>query len=186
LLDSLAPMLTRAEIDEGRRYAAEALADAGVVLRDDERAALEVSDFGLGDLSGTGLQLLVYVNTDRVCAKELVLRPGQTCPEHRHLGEGDEPGKEETFRCRRGEVWLYVEGDPASSPRANPPRREHYSVWHEIVLHPGDQHTIHPGTRHWFQAGPDGAIVTEFSTRSTDERDVFTDPDIRRITVVGD
>jgi D-lyxose ketol-isomerase len=103
-----------------------------------------------------------------------------------HVGEGTELGKEETFRCRTGEVWLYVDGEPTPSPRATPARAEHFTVWHEIVLRPGDQHTIMPGTRHWFQAGPEGAIVTEFSTRSTDERDVFTDPEIRRITVVAD
>ena len=157
-----------------------------MVVRDDEAANLEVSDFGLGDLARTGLQILVYVNTDRVCAKELVLTPGQTCPEHAHVGEGSELGKEETFRVRTGEVWLYVEGEPTASPLAIPARPEHYTAWHEIVLHPGDQHTILPGTRHWFQAGPDGAIVTEFSTQSTDERDVFTDPEIQRITVVAD
>ena len=179
-------MLTRAQIDDGRRYAVEALAGAGIALTDAETTAIEVSDFGLGDLAGTGLQLLVYVNTERVCAKELVLRPGQVCPEHRHVGSGAEPGKEETFRCRTGEVWLYVEGEPAGAPRATPPRRENYTVWHEIVLQPGDQHTILPGVRHWFQAGPEGAIVTEFSTRSTDESDVFTDPEIRRVTVVAD
>lgn len=160
-------MLTRAQIQDAREFALAALADAGIVVRDDEAAALEVSDFGLGDLARTGLQILVYVNTERVCAKELVMMPGQICPEHVHVGVGDELGKEETFRVRTGEVRLHVDGE-------------------EIVLRPGDQHTIMPGTRHWFQAGPEGAIVTEFSTRSTDELDVFTDPDIRRVTVVGD
>lgn len=179
-------MLTSAEIATAREEAIAALAAAGVVLTPAEQAGLEVSDFGLGDLARTGLQLVVYVNTDRVCAKEMVLRPGQTCPEHRHVGDGDEEGKEETFRVRAGEVWLYVDGAPTPNPRAVAPRPEHYTAWHEIVLRPGDQHTILPGTRHWFQAGPDGAVVTEFSTRSTDERDVFTDPDIRRVTVVAD
>ena len=179
-------MLTRAEIEDGREYAAAALASAGIVITAGERAGLEVSDFGLGILESIGLQVLVYVNTDRVCAKELVLRPGQVCPEHRHVGEGAELGKEETFRVRTGEVWLYVDGPAAAHPRATPVRRGHFTVWHELVLRPGDQHTIMPGTRHWFQAGPEGAIVTEFSTRSTDERDVFTDPDIRRITIVAD
>lgn len=49
------------------------------------------------------------------------------------------------------------------------------SVFHEIVLNPGEQYTIMPETWHWFQAGPDGAVISEFSTRSTDETDVFTD-----------
>lgn len=35
------------------------------------------------DLERTGLQLVTYVNTERCCAKEMVLFAGQTCPEHR-------------------------------------------------------------------------------------------------------
>ena len=54
------------------------------------------------------------------------------------------------------------------------------------MLEPGDQHTIPPETLHWFQAGPDGAIVSEFSTESRDDLDVFTDPEIGRATVVAD
>ena len=50
----------------------------------------------------------------------------------------------------------------------------------EIELCPGDQFTIPPDTLHWFRAGAEGAIVTEFSTRSRDELDVFTDPRIVR------
>ena len=36
-------------------------------------------------------------------------------------------------------------------------------------------------TLHWFQGGPKGAVVSEFSSPSSDEADVFTDPRIRRI-----
>jgi len=50
----------------------------------------------------------------------------------------------------------------------------------ELVLRPGDQYTIPPDTLHWFQAGEEGAIVSEFSTRSRDDADVFSDPRIRR------
>jgi D-lyxose ketol-isomerase len=138
------------------------LADAGIVLRDDERSSLEVADFGLERLDEIGLQLLVYVNTERVCAKELVLFPGQMCPEHRHPPVDGKPGKEETFRCRTGSVLLWVDGHG------------------EMTLRPGDQFTIPPDTLHWFRAGDDGAIVSEFSTRSRDETDIFTDPQIRR------
>ncbi len=48
------------------------------------------------------------------------------------------------------------------------------------MLRPGEQLTIPPDTLHWFEAGDEGAIVSEFSTRSRDESDVFTDPRIRR------
>jgi D-lyxose ketol-isomerase len=57
-------------------------------------------------------------------------------------------------------------------------------VWREVCLQPGEQYTLMPDTPHWFQAGPQGAIVSEFSTRSTDEHDVFTDPRIARSPVV--
>ena len=147
---------------EARERAAAMLAAAGIVLTPAERDGIEVADFGLGRLEEIGLQLVVYVNTERVCAKELVLFAGQTCPEHRHPPVGDEPGKEETFRCRQGIVHLHVEGQG------------------EIVLRPGEQFTIEPDTLHWFRAGGEGAIVTEFSTRSRDEHDIFTDPQIVR------
>jgi D-lyxose ketol-isomerase len=171
--------------EEARVRAREYLEQAGIVLTPEEAASIEVADFGLGQLEETGLELVTYVNTDRVCAKELVLFPRQTCPEHLHPPVAGEPGKEETFRCRWGEVYLYVPGEPVgpTTARARPPggREESYTVWHEVVLRPGEQYTILPETPHWFQAGDQGAVVSEFSTRSRDEADIFTDPQIRRI-----
>ena len=158
-------MITRAELEAAQAAAAERLAAAGIVLTPEERKQIEVADFGLGDLARTGLQLLVYVNTDRYCAKELVLYPGQTCPEHRHPPFDGTPGKEETFRCRRGRVELVVAGE-------------------RISLGPGEQHTIPPDTLHRFRAGAEGAVVTEFSSASRDELDVFTDPAVERATIV--
>jgi D-lyxose ketol-isomerase len=111
------------------------LAEAGIVLTPAEQDEIEVADFGLGRLDEIGLQVVVYINTERVCAKELVLFPRQACPEHRHPPVAGEPGKEETFRCRTGVVHRHVEGHD------------------EIVLHPGEQFTIMPDTLHWFRAG---------------------------------
>jgi D-lyxose ketol-isomerase len=179
--------LSTAQIEDAQEYAAQKFAEAGIAITPEERATIEVSDFGLSNLDRTGLQLIVYVNTDRVCAKEIVLKPGQTCPEHRHVDDQHgNPGKEETFRVRQGTVYLYTEGPAVETPKADPERREHYTAWHEIVLGPGEQYTMMPDTLHWFQAGPEGAVVSEFSTRSTDELDIFTDPDIGRFTVVAD
>lgn len=159
-------MISRDEHERAQRYAAEQLAAAGIVLSADEQVSIEVADFGLGRLGEVGLQVLVYVNTDRYCAKELVLSPGQLCPEHRHPPFDGTPGKDETFRVRRGAVELCVDG----------------------ALHPlgeGEQFTIPPDTVHWFKAGPDGAIVSEFSSTSRDDLDVFTDPAITRAPSVG-
>ncbi len=159
-------MITRDEQRAAQAYAAAELEACGIVLTDAERDAIEVADFGLSRLREEGLIVLVYVNTDRYCAKELVLYPGQSCPEHRHPPFDGTPGKEETFRCRRGLVTLWVDG-------------------RELVLRPGDQFTIPPDTLHSFTAGPDGAVITEFSSTSRDDLDVFTDPDVQRETVVG-
>ncbi len=181
-------MLTQTEVENAQIRATETLSEAGIVLTRAEQQAIEVADFGLSALDEIGLLVVVYVNTERVCAKELVLFPGQTCPEHLHPPFDGTPGKEETFRCRSGRVYLYTEGEPSLAPACRPPGTDTgaYTVWHEITLDPGDQHTILPGTLHWFQAGKDGAIVSEFSTESRDELDVFTDPRIGRATVVAD
>ena len=180
-------MLTEEQIRNARRRAAELLEEAGFTLTEAERQGIEIADFGLSALEETGLEVVVYVNTQRVCAKEIVMFPGQTCPEHRHPPFDGSPGKEETFRCRRGLVYLYVEGRAADPPSCRPARADRgvYTVWHEVMLRPGQQHTVPPNTLHWFQAGPAGAIVSEFSTQSRDDLDIFTDPDIARTTIVA-
>ncbi len=159
---------------------------AGIVMTRKELDNIEVADFGLGELEKTGLELVVYINTDIYCAKEMVLFPGQTCPEHRHapLPDIGYKGKQETFRCRWGEVYLYVEGEPTRGRAIHLPEEEargYYTVFHEIRLTPGEQYTIMPDTRHWFTAGSEGAVISEFSTTSHDELDIFTDPRIKRL-----
>jgi len=180
-------MISRAQYQSALETSVRMLERAGIVITPEERPRFEVADFGLGELERTGLEILTYVNTDRVCAKELVMFPHQTCPEHLHPTVGGKPGKEETFRCRWGTVYLYVPGAPTSEPACRPPAGSdaYYSVQHQICLKPGDQYTLLPDTRHWFQAGPEGAIVSEFSTRSTDEQDLFIDPRIKRLPEVA-
>lgn len=153
-----------------------------IKLTQEEKEKIEVADFGLSDLENIGLQILTYINTKRVCAKELVLFPYQTCPEHRHI-QSDIEAKEETFRCRYGNVYLYVQGEPANNIKAKKFWRndDEVSVFHEIVLNAGEQYTLFPNTKHWFQAGRKGAVVSEFSTASSDETDIFTDKRIQRI-----
>lgn len=176
-------MTKRSEIESARQRAAELLKQAGIVLTEAEQQGIEIADFGLNDLERQGLELVTYINNDRYCAKELVLFPGQTCPEHKHPPVGADPGKLETFRCRLGRVLLYVEGEPGSPIKGIIPSgsEPYYTVFHEVELLPGEQYTIPPGTLHWFQAGDEGAIVSEFSSTSRDEFDIFTDPRIRRV-----
>lgn len=159
---------------------------AGIVLSDAEKKNIEVVDFEIGIVDKVGLQLLTYINTERVCAKEMVLLPGQTCPEHKHVPTNGQAGKEETFRCRYGKVYLYVPGEGNKEDiQARLPETD-VSVFHEVVLNPGEQYTIMPETWHWFQAGEDGAVISEFSTRSTDETDEFTDSRLVREPSIED
>ena len=171
--------------EEARRRALELYEKAHIVLTPEEQERLEVADFGLGRLEDTGLEIVTYVNTERCCAKEMVLFPFQTCPEHRHAS-GEEngvpfEGKEETFRVRRGRCYLYVPGEGTSGQVLGGLPPTDVTVFHEIVLNEGEQYTIYPDTLHWFRAGEDGAIVSEFSTKSRDEKDIFTDKRIVRI-----
>jgi D-lyxose ketol-isomerase len=167
-----------------RCRAAAALAAAGLVLRPEEEDAIEVADFGLGRFASEGLVLFTYVNTERYCAKELVLAARQACPQHRHPPFDGGPGKEETFRCRQGQVHLFVEGAGGRAADARghvpPGSEEWYTVTEHVVLGAGEQHTIPPNTWHWFAAGAEGAIVSEFSSTSRDDLDQWVDPRIVR------
>jgi D-lyxose ketol-isomerase len=76
-----------------------------------------------------------------------------------------------------------VAGEPVAQRQAQLPEDSapYYTVFHELTMRPGDQYTIPPNTLHWFQAGDEGALVSEFSSTSRDEFDIFTDPRIVRV-----
>ncbi|TFU96791.1 D-lyxose/D-mannose family sugar isomerase [Streptococcus cuniculi] len=159
--------------------------NSGIVFSQEELTQIEYADFGLGNIEIEGLNLIVYINNERYCAKEMVLLPGQTCPEHLHPRRGENleiEGKQETFRVRKGKVYLYVEGEETSDIAAiiPEPSKDFYTVFHEIILEAGEQYTIPPSTKHWFQAASDGAVISEFSSPSDDASDIFTNPKIKR------
>lgn len=171
------------EVKKLQARAYEFLKNANIIITEEEKKNIEVADLGLNDIDHIGVEIIVYINT-RYCAKELILFPYQICPEHKHPPVDEQnTGKQETFRCRWGKVYLYVQGEPTLSPQARIPEKykQYFTVWKEIVLLPGMQYTIPSGTLHWFQAGEDGAVVSEFSSTSLDDKDIFTDPHIKRI-----
>jgi len=175
-------MITETEKQKARERACELLKQADIAITEEEKEAMEMADFGLSMLEEIGLEIIVYINCDRYCAKELIMFPGQACPEHRHPDRNGVPGKQETFRCRWGEVYLYYDGEPSANPKVDPPaRKEHFTVRSEVILKPGEQFTLPADTLHWFRAGDQGAVVSEFSSPSDDESDIFTDPDIKRV-----
>jgi D-lyxose ketol-isomerase len=180
--------MNRKEAERIRGMAAEILRQARVVMKPEELRNMEVADLGLGDIQRVGLQVVIYANNDRYCAKELVLLPHQICLEHRHppIDKGN-IGKQETFRCRWGEAYLYVPGVDTPSAKAVVPETygKYLTVRREVILQPGDQYTLKPGEKHWFQAGPEGAVISEFSSTSVDEEDIYTDPRVKRVHSLG-
>lgn len=159
---------------------------AHIVLTENEIDRLDCTDYGLGNVRAEALNLVVYVNTSRYCAKEMVLLPNQTCPEHIHPSTEGRKGKQETLRCRWGKLYLYVASDEkldegkihVSIPKKN---KAYYTAGREIILLPGQQFTVKPDTPHWFQAGAEGAVISEFSSTSDDASDAYTNPNIKRI-----
>jgi D-lyxose ketol-isomerase len=180
-------MITQEEKANAQRRAAEMMRAAGVHIRDDEIAAIEVVDFGLSHLEIEGVQVFTMVSTARLAAKVLVLFPNQTEPEHWHPQVGDDPGKQETIRHIWGDLRFYVDGDASMKEGFIVDGKEKaYTLRQEIVLALGDQLTFEPYEKHWFQAGPRGAVLYSFSTTVRDGLDGFTDPNIQRLTVVKD
>ena len=172
------------DIEMARTAAIALLRKARIAVTREEIETMEVTDLGLGDIKRVGIEIIVYENNDRYCAKELVLLPRQICPEHRHPRvNGRNMGKKETFRCRYGEIYLYVAGERTVRPKAKVPKeyKPFLTVGPEIVLRPGDMYTLPPNSLHWFQSGDRGAVVSEFSSTSTDENDLYTDPRVRRV-----
>ncbi|MCK8045460.1 D-lyxose/D-mannose family sugar isomerase [Shewanella sp. 1CM18E] len=163
----------------------ELLGLSGIFLTKVETENLEVTDFGLNDFHHTGLIIHTYINTERCCAKELIMLPDQICPEHTHPTVGQRLGKEETFRCRYGKVSIFIEGSITANPSVTLPKDiEHYTVFHEVILEKGQQLTLTPNSKHWFKAHSDGAVVSEFSTNSNDAADLFTNKAINRASRV--
>lgn len=175
--------MKQSELKQLQKKVSEFLEERSIILTEQEKKNIEITDVGLNEFPVQGMGLITYINNDQYCAKELVLFGGQTFVQHKHPPINEYPGKRETFRCRWGTVYLYVEGEQTNDRKAVVPRgsEEYYTVFHEIILTPGEQYTIEPDTWHWFQAGSEGAIISEFSTTSYDEADVFTDPRVKRI-----
>jgi D-lyxose ketol-isomerase len=180
-------MITKSEKIKAQSRAATMMREAGIQILDSEIAKIEVVDFGLSQLEVEGVQVFTIVNTDRLSAKVLVLFPNQTEPEHWHPKAGNDPGKQEVIRHIWGDLRFYVEGkNNMKKGFIINGKKSEYSLRNELILKPGDQLIFEPYEKHWFQAGPRGAVLYSFSTTVRDGMDGFTDQTIQRNTVVKD
>jgi D-lyxose ketol-isomerase len=181
-------MITKKQYTEVPQRALEYMQKAGMIVSEKEKDNISVADFGLSDLERQGGQILTFFNTERLSAKVIMLFPWQILSEHWHPALNHDIGKEEIIRVRWGEVYLYVPGEATVQPKARiPPGEEkNFTVWHEVILKPGDQYILKPKTVHWFQAGDDGAVIDDYSSTARDLQDGFTNPRVVRETKVFD
>lgn len=174
-------MTTARQKETARERAARMIRAAGVAVSSHEQQTIEVADFGLGNLLAEGAQILTLVQTTRYAVKVLALLPEQTEPEHWHPPIGDDPGKQETVRVLNGTLRFYTEGDDSLVEGRIPHGKEQvYTCRNEYIMQPGDQLTLDPGARHWFQAGANGCVLFSFSSVVRDSMDGFTDPAVVR------
>lgn len=179
-------MITREEYLDARTRATEMMRAAGCVISEKEIEQMDVADFGLSNLKNEGAQILSLCDTDKIAVRVIAQFPGQTEPEHWHIGFDGYEGKQETLRVISGELYLYLPGEDTLSKGHVPEGKEiYYTSRHEIVMKPTDTITMPPGEKHWFQAGPDGAVFYTLSTLAVDSMDSFTDPHMVRKTVIS-
>ncbi len=160
------------------------LRSAGYPVNDAIAGKLFVSDFGLGRFTEAGLGVIVWWGDEKhnFSGLDAFLLPGQIIPEHWHVKVGEVPEKMEAWLVRHGEIYANAEGEPTADPKAKLAAADaaNVTVKHERILRPGEIAGIsRPLEKHWMQAGPGGAIFTEFSTFHTGEAVKFTDGKIK-------
>ena len=150
------------------------------------RKEIWVSDFGLGHFTEAGLAGMFWVNNqkDNYTSLDFYLLPGQMIPEHWHVPLPAEkvPVKMESWHVRWGSTYTYGEGEPTEKLGVKIPEceKKFITVRHEKVLKLGEMTGItRPEEKHWQQAGPEGAIVTETSTFHSGAAVRFTDPNVK-------
>jgi len=170
--------------DAAKRAYLDFLKQAGYPVNDTIAKKLFVSDFGLGRFTEAGLGAIVWWGDEKnnYSGLDAFLLPGQIIPEHWHVKLGNIPEKMEAWLARYGEMYAYAEGAPTPTIQAKIAAGDapYLTVKSERILRVGDIAGIsRPLEKHWMQAGPQGAIFTEFSTFHSGEAVKFTDPKIK-------
>ncbi len=173
--------MEKMNLQKAKQSAIKMIKESGLVLTREELENIDAVDFGLNDFDQIGLQIVTLFNTDRISARILVMLPNQVEPEHWHVPVGDDPGKQEIIRGITGNVYFYIDGDDNINNEAVLKGKEaFYTMRHEVVIKPGDQIVLEPGSKHWFRTDDCGAVMYCFATCSRDNTDQFSDPNVVR------
>ena len=154
------------------------LCRSGFPITDAEWEAMEISDFGLGNLRSEGFAFIDILRSARLRITLTALLPNQTIPQHVHPPYEGEQGKEETIRVLFGQSKVYIKGKATASDILIPAGKDSfYTAWQEICLmNPGEQYTVPPGIEHWLQGGPEGTVDICFQNRVDETKNLFLDP----------
>lgn len=179
-------MIKRSYEKKAQKWAYDTMVKAGVPIRPDEENKIAIVDFGLNQFEKEGMHLFTLVHSSRYAVKALAHLPWQTEPEHWHPPVGDDPGKQETVRVLWGTCYFYLPSEDGKQGMITgkiPEGKEGvYTCAKEMIMKPGDQITLEPGVKHWFQGGPEGAVIYTFSSTARDTLDGFSDPAVCRVT----
>jgi len=139
-------------------------------------------DFGLGKFTEIGMAGILWVNMkeDNYFGHEIYLLPGQNIPEHKHVKTPDAAPKLEGWHVRYGWIYTFGEGDPTPGVEDHipPSHKEYAKVRNMKKVMPGEVDTLGgPEQWHFMQAGPEGAIVTEYATYHDGNALRFSHPD---------
>lgn len=160
------------------------LKQSGYPVNDSIASKLFVSDYNLGRFTEAGLGVIIWWGDEKhnFTGLDAFLLPGQIIPEHWHVKVGNIPEKMEAWLVRHGEVYTYAEGAPTPNMKAKLADADaaNITVKHERILGVGEIAGLgRPLEKHWMQAGPQGAIFTEFCTFHTGEAVKFTDAKVK-------
>ena len=150
---------------------------SGFPVTDAEWKAMEISDFGLGNLRSEGFAFIDILRSERLRITLIALLPNQALPQHVHPPYEGEQGKEETLRVLSGQTKVYIKGEATDSDMLIPSGKEpFYTARQQVCLNPGEQYTVPPDIEHWFQGGPEGSVNICFQNRVDENKNHFCDP----------
>ena len=139
----------------------------------------DVTDFGLGDFSTTGLTSVNLAEQPEYCEKIMYIRQNQVIPSHYHAA------KKEDIICRVGRLAIQLFSDEKTVRLQVNGIDQNLPVDKLLILHAGERVTLTRNVRHAFWADTEYALVGEVSTANDDANDnFFQNPSVGRFSEI--
>jgi len=148
----------------------------------------KISDFGLKDFSHVGMGSTTWVNknypTGGYQGREIFLLPGQMMAEYKNIKTENSLQTQSSWLVRHGTIYSFsVESTLGFFPeeiKITESQRPFTKANNCKVVHQGECDTLKDkGGWHFIMGGPEGAIVTEFSTFLNPKNLRFSNPNVK-------